>query len=113
MVDSLTYAARISDNIPVQETLTEIKTMLLNDTYPELDLDTAGRFERLAGAMFDQSFPTNPIPFAQGLADFVREHGSDSIASDDAKKMLWVLIAQAYGQLGEVNLTTEYMRLGG
>ena len=87
--------------------------LLQEENHPELELDAAGRFERLAGAMFDQSFPTNPIPFAQGLADFVRENGSDSITSDDAKKMLWVLVAQAYGQLGEVNLTSVYVRLGG
>jgi len=74
--------------------------------------DNQKRFERLTKAMFDPSFPVNPVPFAQGLADFVRENGSDSIESDNAKKILWVLIAQAYGQFGTVDLSGEYSRLG-
>lgn len=65
----------------------------------------------LQTAMFSPSFPCNPIPFAQGIADFVKQHGTDSIQSDEAKRMLWVLIAQAYGQLARVDLMDEYTRL--
>jgi len=67
--------------------------------------------KRLQGAMFEQSLPCNPIPFANGLADYVRENGSDSITDDNAKRILWVLIAQAYGSLGTVNLMDEFDRL--
>jgi len=66
---------------------------------------------KLTEAMFNPSFPINPIPFANGLADHVRENGTDSIQSDEAKKILWVLIAQAYGQLSKVDLCDEYDRL--
>lgn len=67
--------------------------------------------DRLQTAMFSPCFPCNPVPFAQGLADYVREHGSDSIQSDKAKRILWILMAQAYGQLARIDLMTEYSRL--
>lgn len=52
-------------------------------------------FEQVIEAFKDECFPCNPIPFATGLADLVRERGTDSIQSDDAKKILWVLMSQA------------------
>ncbi len=57
------------------------------------------------------SFPCNPIPFATALATHVREFGTDSIKSDDAKKILWILMTQAYGQLATINLSDEWDRL--
>lgn len=66
---------------------------------------------RLQAAMFDPCFPCNPIPFALGLAEHVKAHGSDSIKSDEAKRILWILIAQAYGQLARVDLCDEWSRL--
>lgn len=66
---------------------------------------------RLTEAMFSSALPSNPIPFASGLGDLVRENGSDSISSDEAKKILWVLMAQAYGSLSTVSLCDEWSRL--
>jgi hypothetical protein len=66
---------------------------------------------KLRDAMFDVSMPVNPIPFANGLADLVRENGTMSIQSDDAKRILWVLIAQSYGCLATVSLDEEWDRL--
>jgi len=66
----------------------------------------------LLNAMFSPEFPCNPIPFAKGLTSLLRAQGTQSIRGDDAKRILWVLMAQAYGQDCEViNLTSEYMRL--
>ncbi len=62
-------------------------------------------------AIESESFPVNPIPFANGLADHVREHGTDSIKSDDAKRILWILMGQAYGQLAMIDLCEEWDRL--
>jgi hypothetical protein len=67
--------------------------------------------DRLSTAMFSNCFPCNPIPFANGLADLVREKGTDSIQSDEAKRILWVLMAQAYGQMGKIDLCDEWSRL--
>lgn len=67
--------------------------------------------DRLQTAMFDNCFPCNPIPFANGLAEHVRKHGADSIKSDEAKRILWVLMAQAYGQLASIDLSSEWSRL--
>ena len=65
----------------------------------------------LLNAMFSPAFPCNPIPFAKGLTSLLRAQGTQSIRGDDAKRILWVLMAQAYGQMGVINLTDEYMRL--
>lgn len=56
-------------------------------------------------------FPCNPLPFLRGLADHVRENGTDSIKSDEAKAVLWILIGQAYGQLATVDMNQEWDRL--
>jgi hypothetical protein len=58
--------------------------------------------------------PVNPIPFASGLAELVTEKGTDSIQSDEGKRILWVLMAQAYPELaglGSINLSEEWSRL--
>jgi hypothetical protein len=67
--------------------------------------------DRVYTAFADDSFPCNPIPFANALADHVREFGTDSIRSDDAKKILWILIGQAYGQLAKIDMCEEWDRL--
>jgi hypothetical protein len=67
--------------------------------------------DRVYDAIEDDSFPGNPIPFANGLADHVREHGTDSIRSDDAKRILWILMGQAYGQVAKIDLVDEWNRL--
>ena len=69
------------------------------------------RYKNLTEAMFDSSMPINPIPFAVGLADLVRERGTNFIKSDEAKKILWVLLAQSYGELSMIDLSTEWKRL--
>jgi hypothetical protein len=61
--------------------------------------------------MFNSSFPCNPIPFAKGLAELVKQEGTDSIQSDNAKSILWVLMAQAYGQIATIDLCDEWRRL--
>ena len=67
--------------------------------------------DRLQTAMFNPAFPCNPIPFALGLAEHVISHGTDSIQSDEAKRILWVLMTQAYGQLASIDLSDEWSRL--
>jgi hypothetical protein len=62
-------------------------------------------------AIDSDGFPCNPIPFANSLADHVREFGTDSIKTDDAKKILWILMGQAYGQLATIDLSDEWDRL--
>ena len=71
----------------------------------------AGAHDRLYNALEAESFPCNPIPFAVGLADHVREHGTDSIKTDDAKRILFILMGQAYGQLSKIDLSDEWDRL--
>ena len=58
-----------------------------------------------------ECFPCNPLPFAKALGDLVRENGTDSIRSDEARAILWILMAQAYGQMATVDLCDEWTRL--
>jgi len=41
----------------------------------------------------------------------VKERGTNFIKSDEAKKILWVLLAQSYGELSMIDLSTEWKRL--
>lgn len=66
---------------------------------------------KLTEAFLDQSFPGNPLPFLNGIAEHVRENGTDSIQSDEVKKVLWVVMAQAYGQCATIDLMDEWSRL--
>jgi hypothetical protein len=67
--------------------------------------------ERLTTALESDAFPCNPIPFANGLAELVRERGTDSIKSEDARRILWILMAQSYGQLAKIDLCDEWNKL--
>lgn len=66
---------------------------------------------QLVQAFRSPAFPGNPLPFLNGLAEHVRENGTDSIRSDEAKAVLWILIGQAYGTLATVDLGAEWNRL--
>lgn len=67
--------------------------------------------KHLETGMSAVAFPVNPIPFANGLANGVRLYGTDWIQSDQAQKILFVLMGQSYGQFAEINLNDEYIRL--
>lgn len=62
-------------------------------------------------AMFSRNLPCNPIPFAKELAKIVLAEGTKSIQSDKAKRILWVLMAQAYGECATISLSDEWSRL--
>jgi len=74
-------------------------------------MKTNDNLTNLASAMFAPSFPCNPLPFLNGLAEGIKENGSDYIMTDEAKRMLFVVIAQSYGQLFNIDSLTEYQRL--
>lgn len=67
--------------------------------------------KNLTTAMFSPSFPVNPVPFANGISEMVMNGGTDTIESDEVKKVLWVLMAQAYGQMATIDLGDEWDRL--
>jgi len=62
-------------------------------------------------AMFYVCFPCNPAPFAKALMEGVRLEGTLWIKTDSAKRVLWILMAQAYGQLAKIDLCDEWDRL--
>jgi len=67
--------------------------------------------ERLTSALDSESFPCNPIPFANGLAELIRERGTDAITSPDAQRILWILMAQSYGQFATISVPDEWRKL--
>lgn len=85
------------------------------DFHPSIAFQTSSRSitmnERIITAFAGTSFPINPIPFSNAISDFVRENGTNSIQSDEAKAILWVLIAMAYGQMASIDLSDEWNRL--
>ena len=67
--------------------------------------------EVLSRAMFSTSFPCNPLPFLNVLHEGVKKYGTWWIKTDVAKKILYVIIAQAYGQSFKLESLDEYERL--
>ena len=65
----------------------------------------------LSNAMFAPSFPCNPLPFLNGLIEGCKVNGSDYVQSDEGKRILYVLIAQSYGQSFSINSLDEFQRL--
>jgi len=74
-------------------------------------MNTTENTKQLGEAGNAPAFPCNPTPFALGLAELVREQGTDSIKTDESKRILFVLIAQSYGQLSTVDLMDEHRKL--
>jgi len=62
-------------------------------------------------AMFESSFPVNPLPFLLDLAEGCKAEGSDFITTDKAKRILFVINALAYGQLFHIDSYKEFQRL--
>jgi hypothetical protein len=69
------------------------------------------RLKNLITAMFNSSFPVNPVPFANGISELVMNGNTEDIKSDEARAMLWVLMAQSYGQMAKLDLCDEWGRL--
>jgi hypothetical protein len=67
--------------------------------------------KELSEAMFASSMPSNPIPFANGLATGCKTNGTDWIRTDEAKRILFTLIQQAYGQAVLFDSFKEFQRL--
>lgn len=74
---------------------------------------TGTDLDRLASAGGCEAFPCNPRPFANGINAGCAEHGTDWIRTDQAKRILFILIAQSYGQLARIDLADEWDRLFG
>ena len=66
---------------------------------------------RLQDARFSPAMPCTPMPCLLGLTDMVQQRGSSALETDEAKQILWVLMAQSYGQLASIDLCCEYSRL--
>lgn len=76
-----------------------------------MDTNSEQFIESMSRAMFAPGFPGNPLPFLNVLSEGVKRHGTYWIHTDTAKKILFVLIAQAYGQSFKLDAYTEYERL--
>ena len=66
---------------------------------------------KLEKAFMEASLPCNPLPFLNGIKEGVKRNGTDWIKSDQAKRILYVLIMQSYGQLFKIYSLKEYVRL--
>ena len=80
------------------------------DTSQDKPLDNAME-QQAVEAFRSECFPCNPRPFAKVLGEIVAREGTDAIKSDRAKTVLWILMAQAYGQLAVIDMHDEWCRL--
>jgi len=85
--------------------------MKMFETKELRDKDIFTEHERAIEAMFGQSFPVNPIPFALTLAKMCKQGGTDTIKTDEARMVLWTLMTQSYGQLSTISMFEEWNRL--
>jgi hypothetical protein len=67
--------------------------------------------KELSKAMFNNSMPCNPIPFLNGIVTGCKNQGSDYIQTDEAKRILYILLCQSYGQVFNINAFEEFNRL--
>jgi len=65
----------------------------------------------LSKAMFNESLPCNPIPFLNGLITGVKTFGTNWITLPEAKKILFTILLQSYGQCFILESWNEYQRL--
>jgi hypothetical protein len=66
---------------------------------------------QLDRALFLNAMPCNPNPFLRGLVEGLTERGTRWLRTNEAKRILWIVMAQAYGQLAVIDLTKEWDRL--
>lgn len=65
----------------------------------------------LASAMFEESAPSNPLPFLNGLIEGCKQNGTDYIRSDEAKKIMFTILQQMYGCAFLLDSFAEFQRL--
>ena len=65
------------------------------------------RRQQAAEAAFSPSLPSNPIPFLIELEAIVKESGLPGLRGSDARKILWVVNAIAYGSLGLIEKDSD------
>jgi hypothetical protein len=68
-------------------------------------------FRNEVEAFMRPAFPSNPLPFANALADGIRENGTDYIKTDDAKALLHILNSMSHGQGYRLDGKKEHNRL--
>lgn len=69
------------------------------------------KIEEHGKAMLSPALPCNPIPFLETLSMGVRENGTEWIKSKEAKRILFMVNMQAYGQLATIDFVDEYIKL--
>jgi hypothetical protein len=67
--------------------------------------------KELEKGMFADFSPCNPIPFLNGLVNGCKVEGTDYIQSDEAKRILFTILQQAYGTAFRIDSFDEFKRL--
>jgi len=62
-------------------------------------------------AMFNDTLPCNPIPFLNALITRVKSHDSLWLKSDEAKRIMWVILAMMYSQTACIDMCIQYEEL--
>lgn len=67
--------------------------------------------KELEKGMFADFSPCNPIPFLNGLIEGCKAEGTDFIQTDEAKRILFTILQQAYGTAFRLDSFDEFKRL--
>ena len=62
-------------------------------------------------AMFNDSPPTNSLPFAKRLVEILEMPFVEGMTDPDARACLWVLNYLAFGQVADINMSSEWFKL--
>jgi hypothetical protein len=87
------------------------------DEVSDEDLSAASAFfdklrrKQLSKAIFAEYTPCNPIPFLNGLKQGCKDEGTDYIQSDEAKRILFTILQQAYSVAFKIDSFDEFKRL--
>lgn len=69
------------------------------------------QIENCAQALELNQLPVNPIPFADALSEGCRRYGSGFIKDVMGKRILWILMYMAFGQLAKIDLHDLWVEL--
>ena len=73
--------------------------------------ESSDYLQELSEAMFNASFPCNPIPFINGLNLGIKLNGMDWINTNQAKRILFIIISLSYNQFFNLDNLEEYIYL--
>ena len=95
-----------------------VKKMMTDHSYDDGDSIMKRTIDQVEGrtkpedAINSKILPCNPLPFLNRMVELIKERGTDAIKNDnDVKACLWIVNAQAYGDMSNIDMSKEWVRI--